>query len=59
MKNGQEGERPRDARHVYANPLLPGICPALLMAIYLAVFSFDSSSLLFQAATSTIDMQRF
>lgn len=27
MKNDQSGERPRDPRHIYANPLMPEICP--------------------------------
>ena len=29
MKNDQNGERPRDPRHIYANPLCPEICPIL------------------------------
>lgn len=29
MKNDQTGERPRDPRHLYANPLQPEICPVL------------------------------
>jgi hypothetical protein len=28
------GEKPKDGRHVYANPLLPEICPILALAIY-------------------------
>lgn len=39
MKNDQAGERPMDARHVYANPLKPAICPILSLAIYFACFS--------------------
>jgi hypothetical protein len=35
MKNDQLGERPKDPRHVYANPLLPEICPILALGIYL------------------------
>ncbi len=35
MKNDQTGERPRDPRHVYANPLMPDICPILALGIYL------------------------
>ena len=35
MKNDQCGDRPRDARHVYANPLMPEICPILAPGIYL------------------------
>jgi hypothetical protein len=29
MKNDQSGERPRDPRHIYANPLMPEVCPIL------------------------------
>lgn len=35
MKNDQEGKR-KDPKHVFANPLLPEICPILALAIYLA-----------------------
>lgn len=38
MKNDQMGEKPRDPRHVYANPINPEICPILAMAIYLICF---------------------
>ncbi len=38
MKNDQAGERPRDPRHVYANPLDPIICPILALGIYLMAF---------------------
>ena len=33
MKNDQMAEKPRDPRHVYANPLMPEICPILALAI--------------------------
>jgi integrase len=35
QKNDQMGERPRDPRHVYANPKCPSICPVLSLGIYL------------------------
>jgi integrase len=38
MKNDQTGERPRDPRHVYANPLDPAICPILALGLYLICF---------------------
>ncbi|KAH9099840.1 hypothetical protein Ae201684P_018849 [Aphanomyces euteiches] len=48
MKNDQGGERPRDPRHIYANPLSPEICPILPLSIYWATFQFvDSVDLLF------------
>jgi hypothetical protein len=31
MKNDQTGSRPRDPRHLYANPLMPEICPILAL----------------------------
>jgi hypothetical protein len=31
MKNDQGGSKPRDPRHVYANPLAPEICPILAL----------------------------
>lgn len=31
MKNDQRGTRPRDPRHVYANPLAPELCPLLAL----------------------------
>ena len=40
MKNDQMGERPRDPRHIYANPLCPEICPILALAIYWSCFDF-------------------
>jgi hypothetical protein len=33
MKNDQSGSRPRDPRHVYANPLAPEICPILAIGM--------------------------
>ena len=36
MKNDPEGKRPRDARHIYANPYMPDICPILSLGVYLA-----------------------
>ena len=31
MKNDQRASRPRDARHVYANPISPEVCPVLAL----------------------------
>jgi hypothetical protein len=36
QKNDQSGERPRDPRHIYANPITPEICPILTLGIYFA-----------------------
>jgi hypothetical protein len=35
QKNYQMGKRPRDPRHIYANPKCPEICPILSLGIYL------------------------
>jgi hypothetical protein len=35
QKNDQMGKRPRDPRHIYANPKCPEICPILSLGIYL------------------------
>ncbi len=43
MKNDQTGDRPRDPRHVYANPLYPEICPILSLGIYWMCYSFEEA----------------
>eukprot|EP00644_Phytophthora_capsici_P001968 jgi/Phyca11/128273/e_gw1.74.228.1 len=50
MKNDEEGERQRDPRHVYANPMEPDICPILSLAIYFSVIGFNKMSLLFSGS---------
>eukprot|EP00644_Phytophthora_capsici_P004122 jgi/Phyca11/110086/e_gw1.17.634.1 len=47
MKNDQEGSRPRDPRHVYANPIMPEVCPVLGFAVYFAVLGFSNDAKLF------------
>ena len=48
MKNDQMAEKPRDPRHVYANPLMPEICPILALAIFWLCFGFvDGETQLF------------
>jgi hypothetical protein len=51
MKNDQEGDRPKDPRHVYANPVNPEICPILSLAIYLSIFGFSTFNQLFPGKT--------
>lgn len=41
QKNDQEGDRPKDPRHVYANPLMPEVCSILSLGIYLLCFTFS------------------
>ncbi|KAG6955985.1 hypothetical protein JG688_00011639, partial [Phytophthora aleatoria] len=45
MKNDQEGDRQRDPRHIFANPMEPDICLILSVAIYFAVVGFSKTSL--------------
>ena len=40
MKNDQLGERPRDPRHVFANPLIPEICPILAIGLHWLCYKF-------------------
>ena len=35
QKNDQSGEKKRDPRHIYANPLDPTVCPILALSLYL------------------------
>ena len=44
MKNDQAAERPRDPRHVYANPTMPEVCPILSLGVYLLCFSPESDA---------------
>ena len=41
MKNDQAGDRPRDPRHIYANPITPALCPILALGIYWSCSQFD------------------
>lgn len=47
QKNDQTGERPRDPRHVYCNPLMPEICPILALGMYWMCFPIGQSLKLF------------
>lgn len=44
MKNDQTGERPRDPRHIYPNPLMPEICPVLSLGIFWLTYAFDQNN---------------
>ncbi|KAK1935028.1 hypothetical protein P3T76_010794 [Phytophthora citrophthora] len=47
MKNDQDGSRPRDPRHVYANRTMPEVCPVLGIAVYFAIMGFTQDGKLF------------
>ncbi|ETL79786.1 hypothetical protein L917_19651 [Phytophthora nicotianae] len=44
MKNDQRGTRPRDPRHIYANPLMPEVCPILALGLDWMVYGVDSNA---------------
>ncbi len=44
MKNDQFGDRPRDPRHIYANPLMPEINPILILGLYWLTYPFDKNN---------------
>lgn len=51
QKNDQLGEKPRDPRHIYANPLIPQVCPVLSLGIYLICFPpIDNTIRLFEGS---------
>ena len=58
MKNDQYGDRKKDPRHVYSNPLDPVVCPILALAIYFSAFNISGvkGSQLFQGVNQ---YQRF
>jgi hypothetical protein len=45
MTNDQDGTRPRDARHVYANPFNPEICPVLSLAVFATILRITDSKI--------------
>lgn len=47
MKNDQLGERPRDPKHVYPNPLMPEICPILSLGLYWITYPFGTGNCLY------------
>jgi hypothetical protein len=59
QKNDQLGEKPKDPRHIYANPLSPEICPILSLGLYFLThpFSEDLSQPLF-SGTKQYDRYR-
>lgn len=52
MKNDQNGDKAHTARHIFANPVHPEICPILALGIHLlcteGIFSNGEQSMLFQ-----------
>ncbi len=55
-KTDQGGERPKDPMHIYANPLMPEICPILSLGIRFLTFAPGETGALFP---STNAMSRF
>lgn len=44
MKNDQLGERPRDPRHLYVNPVNPEISTVLILGLYWMIYPFDGNN---------------
>lgn len=38
QKNDQAGDKPRDPRHIFANPLNPSVCPILALGLFWVLF---------------------
>ncbi|DBA02814.1 TPA: hypothetical protein N0F65_006604 [Lagenidium giganteum] len=43
MKNDQLGERPRDPRHICANPIYPEVCPLVALGVVWLTYGFSDS----------------
>lgn len=50
QKNDQEGKKPKDPRHLYANPQNPEVCVITSLGIFWLVFGFSRSGKLFDGA---------
>jgi hypothetical protein len=44
MKTDQFADRPKDPRHVYANPIMPEVCPMLALGVMWLCYGFSSDS---------------
>eukprot|EP00924_Labyrinthula_sp_SR-Ha-C_P012116 maker-scaffold_26-snap-gene-4.1-mRNA-1 protein AED:0.35 eAED:0.35 QI:0/0/0/1/0/0/2/0/184 len=56
QKNGQAGEKARDLRHVYADPIQPEIRPVLSLGMYWSIFgNGDGTSLFGQKRILSLD----
>ena len=44
QKNDQDGDRPRDPRHLYANPDNPAICPLTALGIYWLTIGYEAGA---------------
>lgn len=47
QKNDQDGDRPREPRHLYANPFDPAVCPLTALGIFLLTTSHNAATALF------------
>ena len=57
LENDQSGERKRDPRHIYANPVDPVVCPLTALGMYLYTFGrTGSKSTSLFTGTSQYDM---
>lgn len=59
-KNGQNSERKKPTRHVYANPIEPELCPILALSLHLMVSGFaPNSAFVFGATGGSTVYDRF
>lgn len=47
QKTDQFGDKPKDPRNIYSNPLMPAVCPILSLALYWSSFDVSKSEKLF------------
>lgn len=52
MKNDQAGQRPKDPRNIFANPLNPDLCPILALGVFWACNGFkENQTALFEGGS--------
>ena len=59
MKNDQGGDRPRDPRHIYANPCNFVVCPILALGLYMLSFTFSDSPFVFEGGCQDDRFNKF
>lgn len=55
MKNDQTASKPREPRHIYANPFNPAVCPILALGMYLICFQGKEPSMHLFPGTNQYD----
>ena len=56
MKNDRAGSKAEElSKHIYANPLMPYICPILALAIFISINGYNPSGFLFTSHVAATD----